>query len=48
MLRNLKWLPNMYEVLPESSWIVIVVTASVKEDERGGHTSSSLLHQSAT
>jgi hypothetical protein len=37
-----------YEVLPESSQ-TIVVTASVKEDERGGqgHTSASLLHQSA-
>jgi hypothetical protein len=33
----------------ESSRTVIVVTASVKEDERGGkcHTSTSLLHQSA-
>jgi hypothetical protein len=32
-----------YEVESESSWIVIVVTASVKEDERGGqgHTSAS-------
>jgi hypothetical protein len=32
----------------ESSWIV-VVTASLKEDERGdqGHTSASLLHQFA-
>jgi hypothetical protein len=26
----------LYEVLSESSWIAIVVTASVKEDERGG------------
>jgi hypothetical protein len=34
----------------ESSRTVIVVTASVKEDERGGqgHTSASLLHQSVT
>jgi hypothetical protein len=39
-----------YEVLSESSPTVIVVTASVKEDERGGqgHTSTRLLHQSAT
>jgi hypothetical protein len=39
----------LYEVQSESSWTVIVVTASVKEDERGGqgHTSTSLLHQSA-
>jgi hypothetical protein len=38
-----------YEVLLKSSWTVIVVTALVK-DERGGqgHTSASLLHQSAT
>jgi hypothetical protein len=38
-----------YEVLLESSRTVIV-TALVKEDERGGqgHTSASLLHQSAT
>jgi hypothetical protein len=38
-----------YEVLSEISLTVIVVTASVKEDERGGqgHTSASLLHQSA-
>jgi hypothetical protein len=38
-----------YEVLPESFWTVTVVTASVKEDERGGqgHTSASLLHLSA-
>jgi hypothetical protein len=34
----------------ESSKTVIVVTASLKEDERGGqgHTSTNLLHQSAT
>jgi hypothetical protein len=40
----------IYEVVSESSWAVIVVTAVVKEDERGGqgHTSESLLHQSAT
>jgi hypothetical protein len=39
-----------YKVLSESSRTVIVVIASVKEDERGGqgHTSASLLHQSAT
>jgi hypothetical protein len=45
---NLCWL--MYKVLSESSRTVSVVTASVKEDERGGqgHTSTSLLHQSAT
>jgi hypothetical protein len=24
----------MYEVLSESSWTVIIITASVKEDER--------------
>jgi uncharacterized protein with PQ loop repeat len=38
-----------YKVLSESFWTV-VVTASVKEDERGGqgHTSESILHQSAT
>jgi hypothetical protein len=36
--------------LSESSQPVIVVNASMKEDERGdqGHTSASLLHQSAT
>jgi hypothetical protein len=39
---------KLYAVLFESSWNVIVVTASVKEDDRGsqGHTSASLLHQS--
>jgi hypothetical protein len=39
----------LYNVVAESSLAVTVVTASVKEDERGGqgHTSSSLLHQSA-
>jgi hypothetical protein len=38
-----------YEVVSESSRIIIIVTASVKVDERGGqvHTSASLLHQSA-
>jgi hypothetical protein len=37
-------------MLSESSRTLIVVTASVKEDERGGqsHTSASLLQQSAT
>jgi hypothetical protein len=36
-----------YEVVSESSRTVIVVTASVKDNERGGqgHTSTSLLHQ---
>jgi hypothetical protein len=40
---------SLYEVLLESSQTVVVVTASVKEDERGGqgHTSASLLHLSA-
>jgi hypothetical protein len=40
---------NYYEVVSESSPTVIVVTVSVKEYERGGkgHTSESLLHQSA-
>jgi hypothetical protein len=28
--------PEVAEVLSESSWTIIVVTASVKEDERGG------------
>jgi hypothetical protein len=39
-----------YEVVSENSWIVIVLTASVKGDEREGqgHTSASLLHKSAT
>jgi hypothetical protein len=39
-----------YEVVWESSRTVIIVTASVKEDENGGHGHSlaSLLHQSAT
>jgi hypothetical protein len=38
-----------YKVLSESSRTVTVVTASVKEYERGsqGHTSANLLHQSA-
>jgi hypothetical protein len=37
-------------LLPDSFQTVIVLTASVKEDERGGqvHASASLLHQSAT
>jgi hypothetical protein len=41
---------TQYEVLPESSQTLIVLTASVKEDEGGGqgHTSASLLHQSDT
>jgi hypothetical protein len=36
----------LYDVLSESYWTVTVVTALVKEDERGGqgHTSASLLH----
>jgi hypothetical protein len=40
---------KMYEVASESSRNV-VVTASMKDDERAGqdHTSASLLHQSAT
>jgi hypothetical protein len=39
-----------YEVVLESARTVIVVIASVKDDERGdkGHTFESLLHQSAT
>jgi hypothetical protein len=39
----------LYEVVSECSWTIIVVTAPVKEDERGGqgHTSASLFHQSA-
>jgi hypothetical protein len=41
---------RLYEVVSESSQALIVVTVSVKEDEKGGqgHTSKSLLHQSAT
>jgi hypothetical protein len=41
---------SRYKLVSESSQAVIVVTASLKEDERGGqgHTSESLLHQSAT
>jgi hypothetical protein len=37
-------------LLSDGSQTVIVVTVSVKADERGGHghTSTSLLHQSAT
>jgi hypothetical protein len=40
----------VYNVYTESSRTVIVVPASGKENERGdqGHTSASLLHQSAT
>jgi hypothetical protein len=40
----------IYEVVSETSWIVTVVTASVKEDEMEGqgHTSASQFHQSAT
>jgi hypothetical protein len=36
---------DQYKVLSESPWTVVVVTASVKEDEMGGqgHTSASLL-----
>jgi hypothetical protein len=36
---------KLYEVLSESTLILIVVTASVKADDRGvqGHTSASLL-----
>jgi hypothetical protein len=38
------------ELVSESSRTVTVVIALVKEDEKGsqGHTSESLLHQSAT
>jgi hypothetical protein len=41
---------SLSEVVSESSRTVIAVTALVKQDERGGqgHTSESLLHQSAT
>jgi hypothetical protein len=40
---------DQYEVVSEISRTVIIVTASIK-DERGGqgHTSTILLHQSAT
>jgi hypothetical protein len=46
---NIGFTVYICDMLLESSQIV-VVTASVKEDERGGqgHTSASLLHQSAT
>jgi hypothetical protein len=39
----------VYEVVSQNSRTVIVATASVKEDERGGqgHISASLLQQSA-
>jgi hypothetical protein len=42
--------PKSLRGLSESSRTVIVVTASVKEDERGGqgHTSANLQHHSAT
>jgi hypothetical protein len=45
------WLELTYKVLSESSWIfvvVVVVTASVKEDKKGGQgqTFASLLLQS--
>jgi hypothetical protein len=51
--RNITYLCQLitiYEVVSESSRTVIVVTALVKKDERRdqGHTSESLLHQSAT
>jgi hypothetical protein len=41
---------HTHDVVSESSRTVIVITFSVKEDERGGqgHISASLLHQSAT
>jgi hypothetical protein len=51
------WIPGpvfmklgVYEVISESSRTVIIVSASVKEDEKGGqgYTSASLLHESAT
>jgi hypothetical protein len=37
---------NVYKVASENSGMVIVITASVKEDEKGGLglTSASLLH----
>jgi hypothetical protein len=47
---NYKDFSKIKKSVSESSRTVIVVTALVKEDERGGqgHTSTSLLHQSAT
>jgi hypothetical protein len=40
---------SVYEVVSKGSRTVMVVTASVKVERGGqGHTSSSLLHQSAT
>jgi hypothetical protein len=50
MIINLHMKSTYYEGLSESSRSVKVVTASMKEDERGGqgHTSASLLPQSAT
>jgi hypothetical protein len=49
MLKLLTSFQGTCKVLSESSRTVIVVTASVKQDETGGqdHTSESLLHQSA-
>jgi hypothetical protein len=43
-------LKHVYEVVSESSQALIIVTASVKEDERGGqgHTFASLVHQYLT
>jgi hypothetical protein len=49
-VENTNWNTNIYEVVSKSSRTIIIVTASVKEVERGGqgHTSASLLHLSAT
>jgi hypothetical protein len=46
---NIMYSCRTYKMVSESSRSVIVVTALVKEDERGGqgHASASLLHQSA-
>jgi hypothetical protein len=46
----IKYLVRTYGVVLESSRTIILVTALMKEDERGGegHTSENLLHQSAT
>jgi hypothetical protein len=43
---DLRLLNSAYKVILESSWSVIVVTALVKEDEKGcqDHTSTSLFH----
>jgi hypothetical protein len=48
VIRKFYILFAFYDVVSESLWTVIAVTASVK-DERGGqgHTSESLLHLSA-